>query len=205
MKNLQLTLSVFLICFFSANAFSQNAIVTETAIRKDNGYFAYMQKPEWLVIGSDTADIDIEVHLPRIKTVSELTWSQDNRYLTFTTKDRQHWLYDLQYKAISLLESVPASHTKVKYSPQWSGDSKWLLFISHQYTGSRPRIYSVERKHSYALPISTNQFSSIAWADISNTITLSDFVGNSKRIASFSALGITLEQAENDRLTVLHK
>lgn len=104
----------------------------EINISKDHGYFAYMPRPEWLVVGSDSGDVDIEVHLPRIKAISELTWSQGNRYLTFTTKDRELWLFDLQNAAISLLKSVPASHPKVKYLPQWSRKKQWLLFVSHK-------------------------------------------------------------------------
>lgn len=203
MKLLQLRLSVILICLTCANAFSQD--VTERVISKEQGYFAYMPRPEWLIIGSDVADVDIQVHLPRIQAVSELTWSKGNRYLTFTTENRQLWLLDLQHTSISLLESIPTSHPKVKYAPQWSGNGTWLLFTSHKNSQSRPRIYSVQRKHSYALPISANEFSAIAWADESDTITLADFVGNAKRIASFSALGVTFEQAQNNRLTVLNK
>lgn len=177
---------------------------TEINISKDHGYFAYMPRPEWLVVGSDSGDVDLEVHLPRIKAISELTWSKDNRYLTFTTKDRELWLFDLQHGAISLLESVPASHPKVKYLPQWSSKKQWLLFVSHKNSQSRPRIYSPEREHSYALPLSANQASSIAWADESNVISVSNFIGKAQRIGSFNAFGITIEQVSSKNLTVLN-
>lgn len=176
----------------------------EINISKDHGYFAYMPRAEWLVVGSDTGDVDIEVHLPRIKAISELTWSHDTRYLTFTTEDRELWLFDLQHASISLLESVPPSHPKVKYLPQWSSKKQWLLFVSHKNTQSRPRIYSPERKHSYALPLLANEVSSIAWANGNNVITVSDFMGKAQRIASFNAFGITIEQAKNNNLTVLN-
>jgi hypothetical protein len=91
---------------------------TEINMSKNHGYFAYMSRPEWLVVGSDSGDVEIEVHLPRIQAISELAWSQNNKYLTFTTKDRELWLLDIQHAAISLLESVPVSHPKVKYVPQ---------------------------------------------------------------------------------------
>lgn len=177
---------------------------TEKSISKDQGYFAYMARPEWLVVGSDSGEVDLEVHLPRIESISELTWSPGNRYLTFTTKDRELWLFDLQHRAISLLESVPASHPEVKYLPQWSGKKQWLLFVSHKNVQSRPRIYSPVRRHSYALPLSANQVSSITWAYESDVITVSNYAGNAQHIDSFNAFGITIEQISNNNLTALN-
>lgn len=176
----------------------------EINISKDNGYFAYMARPEWLVVGSDTGDIDMEIHLPRIDAISEVTWSQGNRYLTFTAKDRELWLFDLQHVSIRLLEAVPSSHPKVKYLPQWSSSQHWLLFVSRKNTQSQPRVYSPEKEHSYALPLSANEASSIDWAEKSNVIIVSNFIGKVQHITSFNAFGITIEQVSNKNLTVLN-
>lgn len=179
--------------------------LTEITQSNDQKYFAYMPRPEWLVVGSGSGDINLEVHLPRIKAISDLSWSQDSRYLTFTAKDRELWLFDRQHAAIKLLEAVPASHPNVQYLPQWSGKTPWLLFVSHKNNQSRPRIYSPQKKHSYALPLSISEVSAIAWADKSKVIKVSDFVGEAQRIASFNAFGITIEQAESQKLAWLNK
>jgi WD40 repeat protein len=205
MKHLKFTLGIAMLLMVSTKAFTQDVAELTSNSTAHQGYFAYMAKPEWLVIGSDAADVEVEVHLPRIHSVTELTWSHDNRYLTFTAKDRQHWLYDLQTNVIRLLESLPVSHAKVKFSPQWSGDSQWLLFVSHKANESRPRIYSVEKKHSYALPISANEFSTIAWAGESNAIKVLDFIGEAQRLTSFEAFDITLVKSNDNGLTALNK
>lgn len=204
-NRLSLLLSVFILCVTSAHATLQDSIDTKIELSKTNGYFAYMPRPEWLVIGSDSGEFNTEIHLPRIKAISELTWSQDNRYLTFSAKNRELWLFDLQRKTLSLLEALSTQRSGVKFLPQWSNKNQWLLFVSHKHTQSRPRIYSPEKNHSYALPIAAKEASSIAWANKNNVITVSDFAGKAQRIASFNAFGITIEQAESPNLTALIK
>lgn len=199
MRTLLFISMMFVVLFARANP--HDVSDSKLNLSNDTGYFAYMPRPEWLVIGSETGDVEMEVHLPRIRAISELTWSRGNRYLAFTAKDRELWLFDLQQATLRLLESAPASHPKVRYLPKWSPQKHRLLFISHKQTQSRPRIYAPERKHSYALPLLANEAASLAWNDENNVIAASDFTGNTQRIAAFNTLGITIEHTANHHLT----
>ncbi|MDO6537462.1 hypothetical protein Q4524_02600 [Alteromonas stellipolaris] len=173
------------------------------AANKSNGYVAYMSEPETLVIELGTSTPKREVHLPRVQQASEFSWSNDNRYLTFTTHNQHLWLYDTQLATLRLIESMPSTAPESKYSPQWSNAGNWLLFISHNQTEARPRVYSPLRKHSYALPMSADDFSHIAWANHKNEITLLDFVGKRERLASFKLFGITLTATDARSLMAL--
>lgn len=173
------------------------------AANKSNGYVAYMSEPETLVIELGTSTSKREVHLPRVQQASEFSWSNDNRYLTFTTHNQHLWLYDTQLATLRLIESMPSTASKSKYSPQWSNAGNWLLFISHNQMETRPRVYSPLRKHSYALPISADDFTHIAWANHKNEITLLDFVGKRERLASFKLFGITLTATDARSLMAL--
>ena len=172
MKHFIIIISVLLTSFVSATAYSENE------------YLAYMSKAEWLIISNEKDGVNLQIHLPRIASISEVSWSYDKRYMTFTTKQRELWLLDLKHGAISLVESVPSTHPEVNYLPQWSANTSRFLFVSHKYSQSRARVYSTDKKHSYALPIAFNEASSFTWSDEDDVIKVSGFTGSPKRLTA---------------------
>lgn len=134
--------------------------------------------------------------MPRLGPVNELVISEDNRYVVFSHNGKELWLYSRLQKAVRLLEVASAQDLGRAFSPQWSADSRWLLFTSFNRDTVRPRIFSVDNKRQYTLPVQAGDYSTIAWNGEGLAIGLSDFVGDPIQLASFKTLGIKLTAEE---------
>ena len=114
------------------------------------------------------------------------------------------WLYSRAQQAVRLLAVAPHQAEDSAFLPQWSADSRWLLFNAYNHQVERPRVFSVEKKRQYALPIQAGDYSALAWAANGQAIAVQDFAGTAMQLSHFKALGIELTLAEGGTVAANH-
>lgn len=144
---------------------------------------------------------DLVSLMPRLGTVSEVFSTANAEYVVFNHNGQELWVYSKQQRAVRLLEVADSLNTEVAFAPQWSADGRWLLFTSFKQQNERPRVFSVDRKRHYALPLKTSEYSTLAWSGSTLSIGVRDFTGHDSELARFKALGIALT-VENKSLTL---
>jgi hypothetical protein len=130
--------------------------------------------------------------MPRLGSVSEVFSTANAEYVVFNHNGNELWVYSRQQQAVRLLEVATNQGSAVDFAPQWSADGRWLLFTSFKPQNERPRVFSVEKKRHYALPIKTSEYSTLAWSGSTLSIGVRDFAGKDSELARFKALGIAL-------------
>ena len=130
--------------------------------------------------------------LPRPGVVTEIVSSDDTQYVVFNHNGTELWLYSRAQQAARLLAVAPREAGDSAFLPQWSADSRWLLFNAYNHQLERPRVFSVEKKRQYALPIQAGDYSTLSWAANGQAIAVQDFAGTAMQLSHFNALGIEL-------------
>ncbi len=134
--------------------------------------------------------------MPRLGQIAEVASSEDAQYVVFKHNGKELWLYSRNQGAVRLLELGLAQGHNIEFSPQWSADGRWLLYISHKSDVQRPRIFSVDKKRHYALPVKSWEYSAITWTGDGQSIGFQDFIGDPQQLARFKTLGIQLKMEQ---------
>ena len=143
---------------------NSKTIITFFSFSPDGKYIAYDDKNEVLRV-ADAATGEVRFHYDSsYGGVSELSWSRDSRFLTFTeTIENQNSV--IEVVDMHGMKMFPATTDRLNsYNPSWSADSNWLYFLSERNLVSQirspwgprqPEPVYVNTVNIYAMPLDT--------------------------------------------------
>ena len=134
--------------------------------------FVKKQHANYLVISNSHNQVIAEKLIPRAKNLSNITWSSNDQYLTYTVNDRSLWLFNIKESAVTLVEHDLLSQAPLKFNAQWSPNGQWMQYLSKNNSRYPAKVYSLQRKRSYFVPIASNLISDIAWHRDNNELVI---------------------------------
>lgn len=134
--------------------------------------FEERQNINYLTIYSAEERLVAELLIPRSKKLANITWSGNDQYLTFTEDDRNLWLFNLASGSVKLIEHKASASASWKFNAQWSSDGQWLQYITSNNERYPVKVYSLQRKHAYHVPVAADAIASIRWHDHKNELVI---------------------------------
>ncbi|XQW83872.1 hypothetical protein ACOYR1_12050 [Thalassotalea piscium] len=174
------------------NDFSQKAFFNE----KNN--------TTYLTIYNQHNKLVAEHLIPRAKKLKNITWSANNKYLTFTENDRNLWVYTIEHNARLLIENKLINTQENNLSVQWSPNSEWIQYLSNENSRNKVKIYSLKRHRPFLLPIDSSQISSINWQGYDNELIINSLFMEPKKSEQMTIYGITLVLQADSQVALLH-
>lgn len=134
--------------------------------------FVKKENANYLVVSNKNNEVIAKKLIPRAKNLSNITWSSSDQYLTYTDNDRSLWLFNIEESSVTLIEHNLLSQTPLKFNAQWSPNGQWMQYISKNNSRYPAKVYSLQRKRSYFVPIASNLISDIAWHRDNNELVI---------------------------------
>jgi tricorn protease len=151
----------------TAKQISKNSktLIRSFAVSPNGKYIAYNDKNDMLRIAETVSGVIKLTYGDAYGSTDEITWSPDSRFLNFSrgleNQCRQICVVDMQ-----TLKIIPATTGRLNsYSPAWTGDSRWLYFVSQRDLHTRvrspwgprePEPFYNETENIYAMPLDTS-------------------------------------------------
>ncbi|MDN4502928.1 hypothetical protein QX776_10990 [Alteromonadaceae bacterium BrNp21-10] len=165
--------------------------------------FVQRQNSNYLVITGSEGKVVAEHLIPRAKNLANITWSNDDRYLTYTENDRSLWLLNIKENAVMLVDQNFNSKTPQHFNVKWSPNDQWLQYLSSDDSRYMAKVYSLKRKRSYIVPIASGQISDIVWHDVDNELVIN--TDQSKKVQTEILLyGIKLTVKSDEQIVQLN-
>ena len=134
--------------------------------------FVVKQDVNYLTVHSAEDQLVAELLIPRSKQLANIKWSSNDRYLTFTEDDRNLWLFNIGSGSVKLLDHKPRASASWKFNAQWSPNGQWLQYITSNNDRYPVKVYSLQRKHAYHVPVAADAIASIRWHDHKNELLI---------------------------------
>ncbi len=134
--------------------------------------FVERQNVNYLTILSAEEQLVAELLIPRSKKLANISWSSNDQYLTFTEDDRNLWLFNIGSGSVKLIEHKARASASWKFNAQWSPNGQWLQYITSNNERFPVKVYSLQRKHAYHVPVAADAIASIRWHDHKNELLI---------------------------------
>jgi len=210
-----LLISVFLLVGTVTNANNFNIKVNTNVSDKNlidvwnndfsqKAFFNEKNNTTYLTIYNQQNELVAEHLIPRAKKLKNITWSANNKYLTFTENDQNLWVYTIEHNASKLIENNVINTQENKFSVQWSPNSEWIQYLSHVNSRNKAKIYSLKRHRSFILPINSSQISSINWQGYDNKLIINSPFMEQEKPEQMIIYGIKLVLQADSQIARLH-
>ncbi|WP_286235624.1 hypothetical protein [Thalassotalea sediminis] len=134
--------------------------------------FITKQSVNYLVVKNAKDKIVAEQLIPRAQTLNNINWSSNEKYLTFTKNDESLWLFNVEDSAVTLVDHKFQHKTPLSFNVKWSPNGQWVQYLSSNNAHYLAKVYSLQRKRSYIVPVASGLISDIAWHDVKNELVI---------------------------------
>ncbi|SET57041.1 hypothetical protein [Thalassotalea agarivorans] len=142
------------------------------------------QHQTYYLIVKDKEGNSVSEHLvSRSSNLSDISWAHDNNHLSFVENNNRLWLLNLKTNALSLIafnqsEQAKDSQDIPAFNVQWSPQGNWIQYLSKTPNRTSAKVYSLDRRRSFTIPVNAEQIASINWHSQESQLVVNTDDGN---------------------------